>query len=120
MNPPIGFVQYELERRAADERFKQATADDAEQAAFATLGAVAALLARCQDHAGGGRGFKQWLIEIAAVTKGAGKEGGNFLGWGAVPVNDEERAAVGLHEAGVGDHRVNQRTLEGLGAQGPG
>lgn len=97
-NPLIGSVQYELERRAAaDQAFpdfvKQATADDAEQAAFDTLGAVAALLA-AKTTAEEAAGFKQWLLDIAAVTKGAGKEGGNFLGWGAVAVNDEERAAL--------------------------
>ena len=97
-NPLIGSLQYELERRAAaDQPFPdfvaQATADGAEQAAFDTLEAVAALLA-AKTTPEEAAGFKQWLLDIAAVTKGAGKEGGNFLGWGAVPVNDAERAAL--------------------------
>ena len=97
-NALIGSVQYELERRAAaDEAFpnfvEQATADRAEQAALDTLGAVAALLA-AKTTAEEAQGFKQWLLDIAAATQQAGKEGGNFLGWGATPVNDAEREAL--------------------------
>lgn len=98
-NPLIGSLQYELERRsAAGESFpdfvEQATAPGAEGAAFETLAAVAALLDARTD-AEEALGFKRWLLEIARTTKEAGKEGGNFLGWGAVAVNDEERAAFG-------------------------
>jgi hypothetical protein len=97
-NPLIGSVQYEIERRAgAGESFpdyvKVATAPGAEQTAFDTLAATAALLdaKTTPDEAGG---YKQWLLNIAAKTTEAGKEGGNFLGWGAVAVNDQERAAL--------------------------
>jgi hypothetical protein len=97
-NPLIGSVQYELKRRAdAGEPFPdfvdQASADGAEQAAFDTLGAAAALL-DAKTAPEEALGFKQWLLAIATTTKQAGKEGGNFLGWGAVEVNDEERAAL--------------------------
>ena len=44
--------------------------------------------------AGEAAGYKQWLMNIAVRTAQAGKEGGNFLGWGAVEVNDVERAAL--------------------------
>jgi hypothetical protein len=97
-NPLIGSVQYEIERRAAagdsfPDYVKVATAPGAEQAAFDTLAATAALLdAKTTPEEAGG--FKQWLLNIAAKTTEAGKEGGNFLGWGAVAVNDEERAAL--------------------------
>ena len=95
--PLVGSVQYELERRAAaDEEFpnfvEQAGAAGAEQAALETLGAAAALLdARCTTAEAAG--YKQWLLDIAGITKEAGKEGGNWFGRGAVAVNDEERAA---------------------------
>jgi hypothetical protein len=106
-NPLIGSLQYELERRAAaDQPFpdfvEQATAPGAEQTALDTLAAVAALL-DAKTTPEEAQGFKQWLLDIAGTTKQAGKEGGNFLGWGAVAVNDEERAAL-------------QRMVEVLGA----
>lgn len=97
-NPLIGSIQYEIDRRAdAGESFpdyvKMATAPGAEEAALATLTAAAALLdARTTPEEAGG--FKQWLLNIAAKTTEAGKEGGNFLGWGAIAVNDQERAAL--------------------------
>jgi hypothetical protein len=97
-NPLIGSVQYEIERRAqAGDSFpdyvKLATAPGAEQAALDTLSAAAALLdtKTTAEEAGG---FKQWLLNVAAKTTEGGKEGGNFLGWGAVAVNDQERAAL--------------------------
>jgi hypothetical protein len=97
-NPLIGSLQFEIDRRAAagdsfPDFVEQATATAAEQTALDTLGAVAALLdARTTPEEA--QGFKQWLLDIATTTKYAGKEGGNFLGWGAVAVNDEERAAL--------------------------
>lgn len=97
-NPLIGSIQYEIERRAeAGSSFPDyvelATAPGAQQAAFDTLAAAAALLdAKTTPEEAGG--FKQWLLNIAAKTTQGGKEGGNFLGWGAVAVNDEERAAL--------------------------
>jgi hypothetical protein len=97
-NPLIGSVQYEIERRAdAGDRFPDytelASAPGAEQAAMQTLASATALLdakATPEEAAG----FKQWLLNIAAKTTEAGKEGGNFLGWGAVAVNDAEKAAL--------------------------
>jgi hypothetical protein len=97
-NPLIGSVQYEIERRAeAGDSFpdytKVAGAPDAEQTAMQTLSSAAALLdakATPEEAAG----FKQWLLNIAAKTTEAGKEGGNFFGWGAVAVNDAEKAAL--------------------------
>ena len=38
--------------------------------------------------------YRQWLLQIAVRTAEAGKEGGNFLGWGSVQVNDAERAML--------------------------
>ena len=38
--------------------------------------------------------FGHVRVDLKAKTTEAGKEGGNFMGWGAVPVNDEERAAL--------------------------
>ena len=70
-----------------------ASAPGAEQAAFDTLAAVAALL-DAKTTPEEAAGYKHWLLDIAAKTTEAGKEGGNFMGWGAVPVNDEERAAL--------------------------
>jgi hypothetical protein len=104
--PLIGSVQYEIDRRAAaGEKFADyvelASAPGAEQAALDTLAATAALLdaKTTPDEAGG---FKEWLLNIAARTTEAGKEGGNFLGWGAVAVNDEERAALHTIAATLG------------------
>lgn len=97
-HPLIGSLQFEIDRRAAaGDSFpnfvKQATAAGAEQAALDTLTAVAALL-DAKTTPEEAQGFKRWLLDIATTTKEAGKEGGNFLGWGAVAVNDEERAAL--------------------------
>jgi hypothetical protein len=39
-------------------------------------------------------GAKRWLLEIAEVAAGAGKEDQGFLGRGGVLVNDRERAAL--------------------------
>jgi hypothetical protein len=97
-NSLIGSIQYMIESRtAADETFpdfvKRATAPGAEQAALDTLAAAAALL-DAKTTPEEAQGFKRWLLDIATTTQNAGKEGGNFLGWGAVAVNDEERAAL--------------------------
>ncbi len=97
-NSLIGSVQYAVERGAhTDQKFpdyvEMASAPGAEQAAFDTLAAVAALL-DAKTTPEEAAGYKHWLLDIAAKTTEAGKEGGNFMGWGAVPVNDEERAAL--------------------------
>jgi hypothetical protein len=96
--PLIGSVQYAIESRAAaDQSFpdfvKAATAAGAGQSALDTLAAVAALL-DAKTTPEEALAFKHWLLDIATTTTEAGKEGGNFLGWGAVAVNDEERAAL--------------------------
>lgn len=97
-NALIGSILFELERRsAAGEPFpsfhEAATAPGAREDALATLQAVAALMARQEDPVEA-LGYKQWLLRIARVTAQAGKEGGNFLGWGAVQVNETEQAAL--------------------------
>ncbi len=97
-NPLITAVQFELDQRItrgdAFPNFEQAaSAPGAADAALATLRQVAALLAEkaAPDAA---QGFKLWLLEIAQRTAAAGKEGGNFWGRGAVPINDAEVAAL--------------------------
>ncbi len=97
-NALIGSAQYAIERAAhTDQKFPDyvamATAPGAEQAAFDTLADVAKLL-DAKTTPEEAAGYKHWLLDIAAKTTEAGKEGGNFMGWGAVPVNDEERAAL--------------------------
>lgn len=108
-NSLIGSLQYEIERRTASKEsfpdfFQQATAPGAEGAAIETLAAVAALLDARTD-AEEALGFKRWLLDIARITKEAGKEGGNFFGRGAVAVNDEERAAYARIEEALGVSR---------------
>lgn len=97
-NTLIGSIQYYIDQRAqSDAKFAsyedEANAPDAEAAALAALRDVAALLA-AKSTPEEAAGFKQWLMNIAAKTTEAGKEGGNFMGWGAVQVNDAERAAL--------------------------
>jgi len=62
-------------------------------AAVSTLRAVVVLLEAkaAPDEA---RGYKEWLMRVAAVTAQAGKEDQGFLGMGGVAVNDAERAAL--------------------------
>jgi hypothetical protein len=71
---------------------------------LATLRQVAALLAEKSTPAEA-NGYKEWLMKIAALTTEAGKEGGNFLGWGAVLVNDAEKAALAEVAAALGVER---------------
>ena len=40
-------------------------------------------------------GYKRWLLDIASVTAGAGKEDQGFLGRGGIDVNDAEKSALG-------------------------
>jgi hypothetical protein len=97
-NTLIGSVQYELKRRsAAGQHFpdfvKLAMAPGAAEQALAALRQVAALLDEktTKEEAAG---YKDWLMNIAIQTSKAGKEGGNFLGRGAVLVNDAEKAML--------------------------
>jgi hypothetical protein len=97
-NSLIGSIQYAVERGAhTDQAFpdyvEMASAPGAQQAAFDTLAAVASLL-DAKTSPEEAEGFKHWLLNIAAKATEAGKEGGNFMGWGAVAVNDEEKAAL--------------------------
>ena len=97
-NTLIGSVQFALNERATSgqpfpDYIKVASAADAGPRALETLRAVAALLA-VKSTPAEADGYKQWLLEIARRTTEAGKEGGNFLGWGAVQVNDAEKAAM--------------------------
>jgi hypothetical protein len=97
-NTLIGSILYQLDQLAKEEyRFadygKLATAPDAGKHALAQLGQIADLLDRKSSPAEA-TGYKQWVLSAATAASEAGKEGGNFLGWGAVAVNDAERAAL--------------------------
>ena len=97
-NTLINSVQFALDERAKTgqpfpDYVKVATAPDAGPQALEALRQVAALLAAKSTPAEAD-GYKQWLMEIAARTTEAGKEGGNFFGRGAVLVNDAEKAAL--------------------------
>ena len=97
-NTLIGSILYQLDQLAkADYRFaeygKLATAPDAGGHALAQLGQIADLLDRKSSPAEA-IGYKQWVLSAATAASQAGKEGGNFLGWGAVDVNDAEIAAL--------------------------
>jgi hypothetical protein len=99
-NTLIGSVQFALnERVLSDQPFP-----DYGPQALATLRQVAALLAEKSTPAEA-NGYKEWLMKIAALTTEAGKEGGNFLGWGAVLVNDAEKAALAEVAAALGVER---------------
>lgn len=97
-NTLVGSVQHELSARAdngvAFPDFQaQAVAEGAADAALQTLRAVAALLDSRGDAAEA-EGYKRWLMGVALSAAHGGLEGGNWLGWGAVQVNDAERAAL--------------------------
>lgn len=97
-NTLINSILYKIDQLAKSEhRFKDynklADAPGALDAAYADLGRIADLLDAKSDG-GEAAGYKQWLLNAAAVASEAGKEGGNFLGWGAVAVNDAEREAL--------------------------
>ncbi len=98
-NTLINSILYELnELTKADWKFadynKLATEAGAEDRSLAQLGQIADLLDAKSDPAEAA-GYKQWVMNAAVAASEAGKEGGNFLGWGAVQVNDAERAALG-------------------------
>lgn len=97
-NTLITSIQFAIDQRAkAGGSFpnfvKLASAPGAEDQALETLRQVAALLAQ-KSTPEESNGFKEWLMHVAVTTSEAGKEGGNIFGWGAVQVNDAERAAI--------------------------
>ncbi len=105
-NTLVGSVVHELETRAdAGVAFpdfqQQAVADGAAAGALVTLREATALLDSRTD-ADEAAGYKRWLLEIAQRTAHGGAEGGNWLGWGAVQVNDAERAALAQVEQALG------------------
>ncbi len=94
-NTLIGSVQYALQQRAeSGQKFpdyaKLAEAPGAKEQAMDALRQVVALL-DAKSPAEEAGGYKRWLMSIAVATSEAGKEGVNFLGWGAVAVNDAEK-----------------------------
>jgi hypothetical protein len=97
-NTLIGSILYELDQLAkSDQRFapygKLAAAPDAEAQALAQLGRIADLLDR-KSNPTEATGYKQWVLNAAMAASQAAKEGGGFLGRGAVTVNDAEKAAL--------------------------
>jgi hypothetical protein len=97
-NTLIGSILYQIDQLAkSDRRFadygKLAAAPGAEEHALAQLGQIADLLDRKSDPAEA-TGYKQWVLNAATAASQAAKEGGGFLGRGAVTVNDAERAAL--------------------------
>ena len=97
-NTLIGSIQFELDQLVkSDRKFadynKLATAPGAKDAALARLGQLADLL-DCKSTPTEAAGYKKWVINAATLASEAGREGGNFLGWGAIMVSDEERAAL--------------------------
>ncbi len=97
-NTLIGSILYELDQALKSDRqfadySKLATAPGAGDQALAQLARIADLLDQKSDPAEA-RGYKEWLMNAATAASEAGKEGGNFLGWGAVAVTDAEREAL--------------------------
>ena len=97
-NTLINSILFGLDQLAkTDHKFadynKLATAPDAKAHSLARLGQLAHLLDLKSDPAEAA-GYKQWVMNAATLASEAGKEGGNFLGWGAVAVNDAETAAL--------------------------
>ena len=97
-NTLIGSIQFELDQLIrSDRKFadytKLATAPGAKDQALARLGELADLLDRKSTPAEAA-GYKTWVMNAATLASEAGREGGNFLGWGSVIVNDAEKAAL--------------------------
>jgi hypothetical protein len=97
-NRLINSILYQLEQMAkAERKFADytalASAPDAMADALAKLARIADLLDAKSDAAEA-VGYKQWVMNAATAASEGGKEGGNFLGWGAVDVNDAERTAL--------------------------
>jgi hypothetical protein len=105
-NTLVGSIQFALEGRAeSGDPFASyvdlAEAPDALSNALARLRELAALLDRDPDAAEAA-GYKDWVMNAAAAASAAGKEGGGFLGWGSVMVNDAEKAALDEVAAALG------------------
>jgi hypothetical protein len=105
-NGLVTSIQYELEKRArSDAKFADfvelASAPGAKEAALERLRKLADLLGGKVDPEDAA-GYKQWVIHTAARASEAGKEGGGFLGRGAVQVNDAEREALAQVSAALG------------------
>ncbi len=97
-NTLINSILYQLDQMSKAEYpfadySKLATAPDAKSDALAKLAQLADLLDAKSDPSEAA-GYKQWVMNAATAASEGGKEGGNFLGWGAVDVNDAERAAL--------------------------
>jgi hypothetical protein len=97
-NMLVGSVIFDLEERAKNEQpfpdfEQQVNTPGSREVALDTLRKVSDLLARKTD-AGEAEGYKDWLMTISGVTAAGGKEGGGWFGWGAVQVNDAEKAAL--------------------------
>jgi hypothetical protein len=69
-----------------------ASAPGAFDESMAVLARVVKLL-DAKATPGEAEGYKRWLLDIARVVAGAGKEDQGFLGMGGVMVNDKERSA---------------------------
>ena len=105
-NPLVSSIILALDQAAKTEghfpdHHEIVAAPDARARSLQTLHDAAALVdARATpDEAAG---YKRWLLDIASVTAGAGKEDQGFLGRGGVYVNDTEQAALGDVAAALG------------------
>lgn len=97
-NTLVSSVIMALRDRAADEvafpdYVTLATAPNTADRAREALGAVAGLLDR-RTTPEEGAGYKEWLMGVARASAGGSLEDKGFLGFGGVPVNDAERAAI--------------------------
>lgn len=97
-NTLINSILFELDELAkAEWKFadynKLAVAPAAKEQALAQLGQIADMLDAKSDPVEAAE-YKRWVMNAATAASEAGKEGGNFLGWGAVAVNEAEKAAL--------------------------
>jgi hypothetical protein len=97
-NTLVGSVIYDLEERVQNEGTfpdfeQQVNTPGSREVALDTLRRVSSLLA-AKTTPGEAEGYKDWLMTISGVTAAGGKEGGGWFGWGAVQVNDAEKAAL--------------------------
>jgi hypothetical protein len=105
-NTLIGSIQYELQQRSANEEHfanfvDLASVPGAKEDALAKLRQLSDLLA-AKSNPAEAAGYKDWIMNTAVRTSEAGEEGGGFLGWGAVPVNDAEKEALSQVAAALG------------------
>lgn len=105
-NTLIASIQYELEQLAASEQqfanfTDLASVPGAKDSSLAKLRQLADLLA-AKSNPTEAAGYKDWIMNTAVRTSEAGEEGGGFLGWGAVPVNDAEKEALSQVAAALG------------------